>query len=52
MNDPLWVELARTAPATAVLALVAWRLDQRLGALSTMIEGLLTRLANSALREP
>lgn len=43
------LELAKTAPATVVLAFVAWRLDNRLQGISERIDTVLNKLADAAL---
>ena len=51
MSDEILLQLAQQAPATVVLALVAWRLDQRMAALSAVIERTLAGLASAAMRD-
>ena len=51
MSDQVFLQLAQQAPATVVLAIVAWRLDQRMAALSTVIEQTLAGLAKAALQD-
>lgn len=41
---------AQNAPATVVLAFVAWRLDQRLAVLSGALQATLGQLAAAAIR--
>ena len=48
--DTIAGELASNAPATFVLAFVAWRLDQRLAHLSNVIQVTLGQLAAAAIR--
>ena len=47
----LLLELAKTAPATVVLAFVAYRLDTRLQSIGDRVDIVLNRLADAALKE-
>lgn len=45
----LFLELAKTAPATVVLAFVAYRLDTRLQSIGDKVDNVLNKLADAAL---
>ena len=46
----LLMKLAETAPATVVLAFVAYRLDNRLHTIGERIDNVLNKLADAALK--